>query len=262
MSFILIVGGCPNKGSIGLKHTIPEHVAIIMDGNGRWAQSRGLSRSEGHLAGVAVAKEITKACVARNIRVLSLWAFGQENWARPTDEVDFLMALFATSLTKEVDELHQNDVRLRFTGDKSRLAPSLCQAMQKAETLTASNQTLTLNMVINYGGKWDITQATKRICEEAMNKKIQPEDINEALFSSYLCMSDLPDPDLFIRTSGEQRISNFFLWQLSYTELYFSPFHWPDFTAEILDEALHSFETRERRYGKTSAQLDTIVNRE
>lgn len=250
------------KGSIGLKQKIPQHVAIIMDGNGRWAQSRDLSRSEGHLAGVVVAKDITKACVARKIRVLSLWAFGQENWARPADEVDFLMELFATSLTKEVDELHQNGVRLRFTGDRTRLVPSLCQAMQKAEALTASNQTLTLNVVINYSGKWDITQATQRICEQAIHQRIQLEDINEALFSNYLCMSDLPDPDLFIRTSGEQRISNFFLWQLSYTELYFSPVYWPDFTTDMFDEALHSFQDRERRYGKTSAQLDMTVDRD
>lgn len=226
-----------------------------MDGNGRWAQGQGLPRREGHLAGVMTVKNIVKACIEKQIRVLSLWAFGQDNWSRPTDEVEFLMELFIQSLAQEVKSLHQHGVRLRFTGNKQQLAPSLQEAMCKAESLTASNETLTLNIVMNYGGKWDILQAVRQLGRQISMGQLVPEDIDESLFSSYLSMADLPDPDLFIRTSGEQRISNFFLWQLSYTELFFSPVCWPDFTAQELDKALESFQQRERRYGKISAQL-------
>lgn len=229
-----------------------------MDGNGRWAESQGLPRHQGHLAGVFAAKNIVHACVVKKIRVLSLWAFGQDNWSRPADEVDFLMGLFVQSLTEELPSIHQHGVCLRFTGDKSQLAPSLRDAMLKAESLTATNQTLILNIVINYGGKWDIIQAVRQVGQEILTGGLDPKDVDEKMFSGYLSMADLPDPDLFIRTSGEQRISNFFLWQLSYTELYFSDVSWPDFSIEELDQALASFQKRERRYGKISAQLVTV----
>lgn len=230
-------------------------MAIIMDGNGRWAENRGLSRSEGHIAGVSTVKKIVQFCVEKKITVLSIWAFGQDNWARPSTEVDFLMVLFAQSLTEEVNELHQHGICLRFTGDRSKLSQPLCDAMATAESLTAGNQTLLLNVVINYGGKWDIIQAASKLVEKALDGKLNPHDINEELFASELTMHDLPDPDLFIRTSGEQRISNFFLWQLSYTELYFSEVYWPDFTVEEFEKALSSYNARERRYGKTSRQM-------
>ncbi len=226
-----------------------------MDGNGRWAQGQGLPRREGHLAGVVTVKNIVKACIEKEIPVLSLWAFGQDNWSRPTDEVEFLMGLFIESLAREVESLHQHGVCLRFTGNKQQLALSLQEAMLQAESLTASNQTLILNIVMNYGGKWDILQAARQLGQQILMGQLAPEQIDEALFSSYLSTAGLPDPDLFIRTSGEQRISNFFLWQLSYTELFFSPVCWPDFTAQELEHALESFRHRERRYGKISAQL-------
>ena len=226
-----------------------------MDGNGRWAEGQGLPRREGHLAGVVTVKNIVKACIEKQIRVLSLWAFGQDNWSRPTDEVEFLMGLFIQSLAREVESLHQHGVCLRFTGNKQQLAPPLQEAMFRAESLTGSNQTLILNIVMNYGGKWDILQAVQQLSRQIATGELMPEDIDESLFSSYLSMADLPDPDLFIRTSGEQRISNFFLWQLSYTELFFSSVCWPDFTVQELNKALLSFQQRERRYGKISAQL-------
>lgn len=243
------------EGRSGLNQKIPQHVAIIMDGNGRWAESRGLPRTEGHRVGVDVLKSIVKTCVSKKVPILSVWAFGQDNWARPSTEVDFLMQLFLQSLDKEVDELHLNGVSLRFIGDRTQLSQSLKDAMELAESLTAKNPVLVLNVVINYGGKWDIIQATKTIAKKVSDGALQLDEINEQLFATCLSMHDLPDPDLFIRTSGEQRVSNFFLWQLAYTELYFSDVCWPDFTTEEFTKALNVFATRERRFGKTSKQL-------
>lgn len=226
-----------------------------MDGNGRWAENRGLDRSEGHRAGVPVVKTIVKACVEKNIQTLSVWAFGQDNWSRPVTEVDFLMQLFMHSLEQEVDELHEHGVCLRFTGDRNPLSQTLQQSMALAESLTANNRALVLNVVINYGGKWDIVETAKKIAYDVANGALVLDDINEQLFSSLLNTYDLPDPDLFIRTSGEQRLSNFFLWQLAYTELYFSELCWPDFTVQEFEKALDCFSARERRFGKTSQQL-------
>ena len=226
-----------------------------MDGNGRWAQQRGLPRHEGHLAGVDATKRIVKACVDKKIPILSVWAFGSENWARPAAEVDFLMQLFLQALGREMDELHERGVRICFTGYRDALLPALQELMHQSEKLTLNNDQLIFNIVMNYGGKWDIVQATKKLAGRVAAGTLSLDDINEDSFRQELSIPNLPDPDLFIRTSGEQRLSNFFLWQLAYTELYFSQVNWPDFTATEFDQALASFNSRERRFGQTSVQL-------
>ncbi|KTD23835.1 undecaprenyl pyrophosphate synthetase [Legionella lansingensis] len=227
-----------------------------MDGNGRWAQNRGLLRVEGHRAGVETVKTVIRCCLQTQIPILSLFAFSSENWSRPENEVEFLMQLFIEALGHEVQELHQHGVCLRFTGDRTGLSQKLQEQMQSAEKLTTNNNRLILNVVVNYGGKWDIVQAVKAIAKQVCAGQLKLEDIDESLIGNALSTHDLPDPDLFIRTSGEQRISNFFLWQLAYTELYFTDIQWPDFTAEEFKKALTSFSLRERRYGKTSQQLN------
>lgn len=241
---------------MGLNDRIPKHVAIVMDGNGRWAAQRGLLRIEGHRAGVDSVKTIIRCCLHHGIAILSLFAFSSENWARPLNEVDFLMQLFLQALKKEVDELHQHGVSLRFTGCRQALSVSLQHEMEQAEQLTSMNNKLILNIVINYGGRWEIVDAVKSISAKVQAGVVSIDEIDDALFASHLDTHDLPDPDLFIRTSGEQRISNFFLWQLAYTELYFSTVHWPDFNEIEFEQALISFKQRERRFGKLSQQLD------
>ncbi|PJD90581.1 MAG: di-trans,poly-cis-decaprenylcistransferase [Legionella sp.] len=241
-----------------MNQKIPQHVAIIMDGNGRWAEQQGLSRSEGHRAGVDVVKRIVRVCVDKQIPLLSVWAFGRDNWARPASEVDFLMQLLLSVLNIELEELHQMGVRLIFTGGRAELSEPLQQAIKSAESYTMNNHRLILNVVFNYGGKWDIVEAVKKITQDVLDNVIHTQDITEPLFATYLNTHDLPEPDLFIRTSGEQRISNFFLWQLAYTELYFTDLCWPDFTPEEFTRALDCFAERERRYGKTSQQLEAL----
>lgn len=243
-------------GRNGLNDLLPQHIAIVMDGNGRWAQSHGLLRVEGHRAGVEAVKTVIRCCLQAQIPILSLFAFSSENWSRPEKEVEFLMQLFIEALGQEVQELHQHGVRLRFTGDREALSPILQEQMQAAETLTLNNTRLVLNVVVNYGGKWDIVQAVKTIAKRVCAGELVPEAIDESIISQSLSTDGLPDPDLFIRTSGEQRVSNFFLWQLAYTELYFADVLWPDFTADEFKKALASFSQRERRYGKTSQQLN------
>lgn len=238
-----------------LSQKVPQHVAIIMDGNGRWAQQKGLPRTAGHRAGVDAIKPILRACAEKGISALSVWAFSLDNWARPAQEVEYLLQLFVSSLEKELTELHENGIRLQFIGDRSGLSEVLRQAMGAAESLTAANDVTILNVVINYTGRWDILQATKKIARQAASGSISIEDINEEMFTQNLATASLPEPDLFIRTSGEKRISNFFLWQLAYTEMYFTNTSWPDFTVQDFIEALASFNDRERRFGKTSAQL-------
>lgn len=238
-----------------LNKLLPQHVAIVMDGNGRWAQNQGLLRIEGHRAGVAAVKTIIQCCLQHTIPILSLFAFSSENWSRPEEEVELLMQLFITALGREVHELHQQGVRLCFTGDRTALSLTLCQQMQLAEQLTVNNEKLILNLAVNYGGKWDLVQATRTLAQKVVTGELTPDEINETLFAKALSTSELPDPDLFIRSSGEKRISNFFLWQLAYTELYFTEVHWPDFNAEEFQKALNCFGHRERRYGKTSKQL-------
>lgn len=239
-----------------MNNILPQHIAIVMDGNGRWAQSRGLLRVEGHRAGVEAVRTVIRCCLQNQIPVLSLFAFSSENWSRPENEVEFLMQLFLEALGHEVQELHQHGVCMRFTGDRGPLSPTLREQMQAAEKLTENNQRLTLNIVVNYGGKWDLVQATKTIVKRVCAGELTMDRVDESVLSQALNTHGLPDPDLFIRTSGEQRISNFFLWQLAYTELYFTDVHWPDFNADEFQKALASFRQRERRYGKTSLQLN------
>lgn len=234
---------------------VPQHIAIVMDGNGRWAEARDLLRFEGHKAGVQVVKTVIECCLQNNIPILSLFAFSSENWSRPENEVEFLMQLFLHTLQQEVQELHKNEICLRFSGDRQYLSPAIRKQMHLAEQLTASNRRLILNLALNYSGKWEITQAAKRIAQQVQQGDLQCDDISEALFSQYINTADLPDPDFFIRTSGERRLSNFFLWQLAYTELYFTNTLWPDFTAQEFANALDSFSQRERRYGKISQQI-------
>ena len=230
---------------------MPAHVAIIMDGNGRWATSRYLPRVAGHAKGVEAVRDIVKACVERGIRYLTLFAFSSENWRRPADEVSVLMRLFATALEREVGKMHRNGIRVKVVGDLSRFDARLQQLIIDAEAKTAGNERLTLTICANYGGRWDLLQAMNRLVAE------QPGLANytESDLAPYLAMAYAPEPDLFIRTGGEQRISNFLLWQLAYTELYFTDTYWPEFDATALDEAISSYQQRERRFGRTSAQL-------
>ena len=237
------------------KEVLPQHVAIVMDGNGRWAERQGLPRTHGHQAGVLVLKEIIKACLERRIAVLSVWAFGRENWARPPAEVDFLMQLFLESLENESGALHEAGIRVRFTGERMSLPDTLCVQMDRVQDITAINDKLTLNIVFNYSGKWDIVQAVKSFTQNVIDGHSELTDLSEEYFETYLATHGLPDPELFIRTSGEQRLSNFFLWSLAYSEIYFSSVCWPDFNVYEFDQALSWFAARERRFGKTSQQL-------
>jgi len=229
--------------------TLPLHVAIVMDGNGRWAQKRLMPRVAGHRQGVDSVRSVLRVAGERGIRHLTLFAFSSENWQRPPDEVGFLMDLFLRALREEVGRLHANGVRFRAIGDTSRLSEETRRLIAEAEGLTAANDRLTLNVAVNYGGRWDITQAASRAAAAG-----RPEDVG-----SFLALADQPDPDLFIRTGGEQRISNFLLWQLAYTELYFTDVLWPDFGAADMAKALDWFATRERRFGMTGEQVREAI---
>ncbi len=229
---------------------VPRHVAIIMDGNGRWAKKRFLPRVAGHRRGVETVREVIKACIQRGVGYLTLFAFSSENWRRPPEEVSFLMQLFLRSLEQEVDKLHANGIRFRVLGDTSAFDPRIVEHIRRAEALTADNTRLTLAVAANYGGRWDILQAAERCRAEDPNAPI-----TEARLHRYLAMADAPEPDLFIRTGGEQRVSNFLLWQLAYAEFYFTEMLWPDFGAQALEEAFASYRRRERRFGRTSDQL-------
>jgi undecaprenyl diphosphate synthase len=228
---------------------VPQHVAIIMDGNGRWAQARGLPRVAGHKKGADAVRAAVKACVEQGVKYLTLFAFSSENWRRPAEEVGYLLGLFLLMLKEEVRKLHQNGVRFKVAGDLSAFSADIQQGIRDAETLTANNTALTLTVAANYGGRWDITQATNHALA-AGKQPLQVGDIDP-----YLAMAHAPEPDLFIRTGGEQRISNFLLWQLAYTELYFTEQLWPDFDSAALQTAIASYQQRERRFGRTSAQV-------
>ncbi len=230
---------------------VPQHVAIIMDGNGRWATSRFLPRVTGHVKGVEAVRGVVRACAERGIRYLTLFAFSSENWRRPADEVSVLMRLFTTALEREVDKMHGNGIRVKVVGDLSRFDARLQQLIREAEAKTAANERLTLTICANYGGRWDLLQAMNRLLAERPGLS----EYTEADLTPYLAMAHAPEPDLFIRTGGEQRISNFLLWQLAYTELYFTDTFWPDFDGVALDDAIASYQNRERRFGRTSAQL-------
>lgn len=234
---------------------VPRHLAVIMDGNGRWATKRFLPRAAGHVRGVQAVRRVVEACGKHGVNYLTLFAFSSENWRRPQEEVSLLMRLFIQTLEKEINKLDGQGVRLRVIGDLSAFEPRLQDLIQAAEQRTADNTALNLTIAANYGGRWDILQATRRLLQERPDLAAQPQDINEELLSQYLSMAWAPEPDLFIRTGGEQRISNFLIWQLAYTELYFSDDYWPDFGAKELDAAFQWYRTRERRFGRTSAQL-------
>jgi undecaprenyl diphosphate synthase len=233
----------------------PQHVAIIMDGNGRWARSRGMPRPAGHRASIKVVRRVVEQCAKRKVRYLTLFAFSSENWLRPPDEVGMLMKLFLDTLDREIADLHGNQVRVTFIGDRHLLGVELARRMQAAEKLTAGNSGLTLTVAMAYGGRWDIAQACRSLAADAAAGKLAPADIDEAQVAARLALAGIPDPDLLIRTGGEQRISNFLLWNLAYTELFFSDALWPEFSAAHLDAAFEQFARRERRFGKTSGQL-------
>ncbi|MBT3360027.1 MAG: isoprenyl transferase [Rhodospirillales bacterium] len=229
----------------------PLHVAVIMDGNGRWAKARGLPRTAGHRRGVEVAREIVEAAADCGVSTLTLFGFSSENWNRPQGEIRDLMGLLRLYLRNEVGNLHKNGVRLRIVGERSALAADIVSLIEDAEALTKENTRLTLVIALNYGGRQEITTAARRIAEAVKAGSMNPEDIDEAAFSDHLFMADLPDPDLLIRTSGEQRLSNFLLWQLAYTEFVFVDTHWPDFSRELFNQAVVEFQGRERRFGMT-----------
>ena len=233
----------------------PQHVAIIMDGNGRWARSRGMPRPAGHRASVKVVRRVVEECAKRKVRYLTLFAFSSENWLRPPDEVGMLMNLFLDALDREVADLHRNQVRLAFIGDRSMLGTELARRMHAAEQLTAGNLGLGLIVAMAYGGRWDIVQACRSLAADAAAGTLAAADIDEAQVAERLALAGIPDPDLLIRTGGEQRISNFLLWNLAYTEIFFSDALWPEFSPAHLDAAFEHFRQRERRFGKTSAQL-------
>ncbi len=235
---------------------LPRHVAIIMDGNGRWAKERLLPRHAGHRAGVRSARQIVEAVGRHGIRCLTLFAFSSENWKRPSHEVSLLMSLFVDALEDQLDELDENGVRLRFIGDLGNLLPKLRAQIQKAEQLTAGNDELQLVIAVAYGGRWDLVGAARALAIQVAAGALDAENIDTPAFEEHLALAGLPDPDLLIRTGGEQRISNFLLWHLAYSELYFTDTLWPDFGAADLDEALSFFAARQRRYGRTSAQVE------
>jgi undecaprenyl diphosphate synthase len=236
---------------------VPRHVAIIMDGNGRWAKSRFLPRVAGHRRGVEAVREAVKACMERGVEFLTLFAFSSENWRRPPEEVSFLMQMFLRALEQEVDKLHANNIRFRVIGDLAPFDPRIVERAKAGEALTAGNTRLNLTVAANYGGRWDLLQAMNRCiaARVAAEGALVPRLVAEAELAPHLSMNFAPEPDLFIRTGGEQRISNFLLWQLAYTELYFTDTLWPDFDAKALDLAIASFQQRERRFGRTSEQL-------
>lgn len=242
--------GIPESGSL------PRHVAVIMDGNGRWAKSRGQVRIAGHRQGIDTVRELVTACGELRIPYLTLFAFSSENWRRPETEVRLLLELFLVALDKEVKKLHANQVRFRVIGDITRFGPKLGDRIQKAQVLTRDNTGLTLTVAANYGGRWDIAQACKALARKVAIGEVDPESIDADSLEPYLSMAGIPEPDLFIRTGGEQRISNFLLWQLAYTELYFTPVLWPDFNRAQFDQALASFARRQRRFGQTGDQIE------
>jgi undecaprenyl diphosphate synthase len=236
--------------------SVPRHVAVIMDGNGRWAKSRGLPRIAGHRKGLERVRDLVVVCDDLGVEHLTVFAFSSENWRRPEQEVSLLMELFAQALEREVRKLHDKGIRFRVIGDIERFGPKIAQAIRNAEDLTRDNKRLTFTVAANYGGRWDIAQACAKVARQAMNGAIDPADITPETIEPHLSLSGTPEPDLFIRTGGEQRISNFLLWQLAYTELFFTPVLWPDFDRQQFGLALQSFAGRQRRFGMTGDQVE------
>jgi undecaprenyl diphosphate synthase len=234
---------------------LPSHIAIIMDGNGRWAKQKGKLRVFGHQNGVLAVRDTVESAAELGIKYLTLYAFSTENWKRPKFEVNALMELLIGTIRKETKTLTDNDIRLQAIGDIESLPSGCRRELKEAIELTAGNKRMTLVLALSYSSKWEIVNAVKQIAEKVKAKEISPSDINESLFNSFLCTANFPDPELLIRTSGEQRISNFLLWQIAYSELYFTEKLWPDFRKEDLYEAILDFQNRERRFGKTSEQI-------
>jgi len=239
---------------------VPAHVAIIMDGNGRWARQRGLPRANGHQAGAKSVRAVVEESVRCGVKVLTLFAFSSENWRRPASEVNLLMELFLNTLRVEVKRLMEHDVRLRIIGDITPFSANLQRQVAQAEEATRDNRALTLQIAVNYGGRWDITQAVRALAEDVAAGRLQPDDIGELSIADRLSCADVPDPDLFIRTGGEKRISNFLLWQCAYTELYFSDLMWPEFDGDAFVAALNDFTRRQRRFGLTGEQIDNLAD--
>ncbi|AEH32510.1 isoprenyl transferase [Vibrio anguillarum] len=238
---------------------LPQHIAIIMDGNGRWAKAQGKPRVFGHKNGVAAVRRTISTAAKLGIKAVTLFAFSSENWRRPEAEVGVLMELFITVLSTEVKKLHKNNLRLRVIGDKTRFSSRLQTKIAQAEELTSSNSGMVVNIAANYGGKWDITEAMRSIAVKVASGELSPDQIDETLITQSLTMSDIPEVDLLIRTSGECRISNFMLWQLAYAEMYFTPIYWPEFGEESLIEAVTWFVNRERRFGCTGEQVKALM---
>jgi len=236
--------------------SLPRHVAIIMDGNGRWANKRRLPRIAGHRAGLQAVRKVVESCAKKGVEALTLFAFSSENWRRPEKEVRLLMDLFVTALQREVVKLHDNGIRLRVIGDRDALPGKLQSHIRDAEHLTAGNRRMTLTVAASYGGRWDLAQAARRVAGRIEAGELKAADITPEVLEANLALHDLPEPDFFIRTGGEQRISNFLLWQLAYTELYFTDMLWPDFDAKAFDAALTSFAKRQRRFGRTGEQVE------
>ena len=238
---------------------LPKHIAIIMDGNGRWAQSRFMPRISGHKQGVETVRGVIKACMERGVPYLTLFAFSSENWRRPNEEIDSLMQLFLTALEQEITKLHENGICFKVVGDLSKFDSKIIESIQIGEQLTAENNRLTFTVAANYGGRWDIMQAVRKMLAQSSEL---PLNIQEESLAQYLALSYAPEPDLFIRTGGEYRISNFLLWQLAYTELYFTNTLWPDFDEHELELAIKSYQQRERRFGRTSEQIRMALSTE
>ena len=243
------------QDALKAQDNLPRHIAIIMDGNGRWAQQRGLHRSEGHRSARDVVRDIVRACGELQVDILTLFTFGTDNWSRPWTEVLSLMQLLRDASMEELDELQENRVRLVATGATDRLAKQARRALMFAISETVQNTGLTLNLALSYDGRSDIVHAVRQIAAEVEGGRLRCDQVDDACFSRALYTSNLPDPDLLIRTSGEMRLSNFMLWQCAYTELWFTPVLWPDFRREHLYEAIRSYQSRERRFGQTSAQV-------
>lgn len=236
--------------------SLPRHIAIIMDGNGRWARARLLPRYVGHREGVKSVRRAVEACIDRQVEVLTLFAFSSENWRRPSEEVSLIMDLFVQTLKKEVASLNRNGVRLRFIGDRSAFSEKLRYLIAEAEQETSANSRLDLVIAANYGGQWDISQAVRKLAQRVQAGELLPQDINPDAIAAEVALAELPPPDLFVRTGGERRISNFLLWQLAYTELYFTDVLWPAFDEKELDSALLWYANRQRRFGRTGEQVE------